>query len=114
MSNDLLPCVAKYATNNSSIYFFSFNKAVAQKMRRTTQPRICKNRKDYSRVEKFHADERTSIVTPALLKILIVKYYKSLKVAHKQPYSIWVTTNILQCAFCSYRKQTRSSYTRVR
>jgi len=70
-----------YAKIRNQQFFdiLSLNKAVAQKMQAHNQTRM--QRKDYSRVEKFIADEK-QVLLPLPTQDFEVKYYKSLKVAH--------------------------------
>jgi len=67
-------------------------------------------RKDYSRVENFIADEK-QVLYPCLLKIL-KKYYKKPKSAHNNPIYLSNTNTYYVCLLLHIGKQPGVIYTR--
>lgn len=87
----------------------SLNRAVAQKMQAHNQTRM--QRKDYSREEKFIADEK-QVLLPLPAQDFEVKYYKSLKVAHNNHIYLSNDKHYYSVPFAHIGKQTRVIYTR--
>ena len=67
--------------------------------------------KDYSRVEKFIADEKQTL-SPLPTHDFEVKYYKSLKVAHNNHIYLGTDKHHYSVPFAYIGKQTRVIYTR--
>ena len=87
----------------------SLNKAIKDKMQAHNQTRM--QRKDYSRVEKFIADEK-QVLLPLPAQDFEVKYYKSLKVAHNNHIYLSKDKHHYSVPFAHMGKQIRVIYTR--
>ena len=87
----------------------SLNKAIKDKMQAHNQTRM--QQKDYSRVEKFIADEKQTL-SPLPTHDFEVKYYKSLKVAHNNHIYLGTDKHHYSVPFAYIGKQTRVIYTR--
>ena len=87
----------------------SLNKAIKQKMQAHNQTRM--QRKDYSRIEKFIADEKQHL-HPLAAQDFEVKYYKSLKVAHNNHIYLSPDKHHYSVPFAHIGKQTTVIYTR--
>ncbi len=87
----------------------SLNKAIKEKMQAHNQTRM--QRKKYSRVEKFLADEKHTL-QPLPEKDFEVKYYKSLKVAHNNHIYLGSDKHHYSVPYTYIGKQTRVIYTR--
>lgn len=87
----------------------SLNKAIKGRMKAHNQTRM--QRKEYSREEKFIADEK-QLLLPLPGEDFEVKYYKSLKVAHNNHIYISSDKHHYSVPFTYIGKQTRVIYTR--
>ena len=87
----------------------SLNKAIKDKMQAHNQTRM--QQKDYSRVEKFIADEKQTL-SPLPTHDFEVKYYKSLKVAHNNHIYLGTDKHHYSVPFAYIGRQTRVIYTR--
>ena len=87
----------------------SLNKAIKEKMQAHNQTRM--QRKAYSRVEKFMADEKHTL-EPLPEKDFEVKYYKKLKVAHNNHIYLSSDKHHYSVPFIHIGKQIRVIYTR--
>jgi len=87
----------------------SLNKAIKEKVKAHNQ--TCMQRKDYSREEKFIADEKHTLgLLPA--QDFEIKYYKSLKVAHNNHIYLGTDKHHYSVPYPYIGKQTRVIYTR--
>lgn len=87
----------------------TLNKAISQRMKAHNQTRM--QRKEYSREEKFIADEK-QLLLPLPEKDFEVKYYKNLKVAHNNHIYISSDKHHYSVPFTYIGKHTRVIYTR--
>ena len=87
----------------------SLNKAIKDKMLAHNQTRM--QRKDYSREEKFTADEKRHLL-PLPKDDFEVKYYKSLKVANNNHIYLGKDRHYYSVPFAYIGKQVRVIYTR--
>lgn len=87
----------------------SLNGAVKQRMRAHNQTRM--QRKEYSREEKFLADEKHTLL-PLPAEDFEVKYYKSLKVAHNNHVYLGNDKHHYSVPYTHIGRQTRVIYTR--
>lgn len=87
----------------------SLNIAIKEKMKAHNQTRM--QRKNYSREEKFRADEKHTL-QPLAKDDFEVKYYKSLKVAHNNHIYLGTDKHHYSVPFTHIGKQTKVIYTR--
>jgi transposase/uncharacterized protein YeaO (DUF488 family) len=86
----------------------SLNKAIKEKVKAHNQTRM--QRKDYSREEKFIADEKHALA-PLPATDFEIKYYKSLKVAHNNHVYLASDKHYYSVPYIHIGKQVRVIYT---
>lgn len=86
----------------------SLNKAIKEKVKAHNQTRM--QRKDYSREEKFIADEKNALA-PLPATDFEIKYYKSLKVAHNNHVYLASDKHYYSVPYTHIEKQVKVIYT---